>query len=77
MSRYTPGPGCTERYDFRPTEAEVAEVLELFKYDLEIPYNFEQTVLAYKPNGTRINMAKVGFINQRNKGFRIRENSKV
>jgi len=57
--RYTPGPGSAERWDFRPTEEEIAEVKNLFKNDFEIPYNFEQTALSYKPNGERLNMRNV------------------
>jgi len=58
-SRYTPGPGCTERYDFKPTEQEIQKVMDLFGNDLEIPYNFEQSALAYKPNGKRPNFNQV------------------
>ncbi len=57
--RYTPGPGCSERYDFRPTAQELADIDELFGKDLDIPYNFEQSVLAYRPTGTRPNFSQV------------------
>ena len=58
-SRYTPGPGGKERWDFRPTEEEVSEVKKLMKDDLEVPYNFEQTALAYKETGGKLNMRNV------------------
>ena len=58
-SRYTPGPGGKERWDFRPTEEEVSEVKKLLKDDLEVPYNFEQTALAYKETGGKLNMRNV------------------
>eukprot|EP00090_Calanus_glacialis_P038839 TRINITY_DN67686_c0_g1_i1.p1 TRINITY_DN67686_c0_g1~~TRINITY_DN67686_c0_g1_i1.p1 ORF type:complete len:515 (-),score=189.89 TRINITY_DN67686_c0_g1_i1:56-1600(-) len=57
--RYTPGPGSAERWDFRPTEEEIEEIEKLFKNDFEIPYNFEQTALSYKPTGERLNMRQV------------------
>ncbi|XP_023346155.1 lariat debranching enzyme [Eurytemora carolleeae] len=58
-TRYTPGPGSNERFDFQPTEAEIREIKELFKDDFEIPFNFEQSALAFKPTGARINMSQV------------------
>jgi len=58
-SRYTPGPGSSERFDFRPTEEEVASVKEVLKDDLEVPLNFERTALAYKDTGEKINMRNV------------------
>jgi hypothetical protein len=57
--RYTPGPGCSDRYDFRPTPEELAEIDKIFENDLEIPYNFEQSVLAYRPTGGRPNFSQV------------------
>lgn len=57
--RYTPGPGSSERFDFRPTDEEVASVKAMLKDDLEVPFNFEQTALAYKDTGERINMRNV------------------
>jgi len=57
--RYTPGPGSAERWDFRPTEEEIAEIKEIFKNDFDIPYNFEQTALSYKHTGDRLNMRQV------------------
>ena len=57
--RYTPGPGSSERFDFRPTDEEVASVKGLLKDDLEVPFNFEQTALAYKDTGEKINMRNV------------------
>ena len=58
-SRYTPGPGSSERYDFRPTEEEVSSVKAVLKDDLEVPLNFERTALAYKDTGEKINMRNV------------------
>lgn len=58
-TRYTPGPGCSERFDFTPTAEEIDEINNLFNNDLEIPYNFEQSVLGFRPNGARINMSQV------------------
>jgi len=58
-TRYTPGPGSSERWDFRPSEAEAGEVKSLLSGDLDIPYNFSQTALAYKETGARINMRNV------------------
>jgi len=49
--RYTPGPGSTERWDFTPTPEELAEVERRLGGDLDIPYNFEQTALAFRPSG--------------------------
>lgn len=60
--RYTPGPGSNERFDFQPTEAEIREIKELFKDDFEIPFNFEQSALAFKPTGARINMSQVNIL---------------
>jgi len=57
--RYTPGPGSAERWDFRPTEEEIEEVKKIFGNNFEIPYNFEQTALAYKNTGDKINMRQV------------------
>ena len=57
--RYTPGPGSVDKWDFRPSEQEVAEVKTLFKDDLDVPYNFEQTALAFRDTGERINMRNV------------------
>jgi len=57
--RYTPGPGCRERYDFTPTQQELEEVKRLMEGNLEIPYNFSQSVLAYKPSGQKPNISKV------------------
>jgi len=57
--RYTPGPGSTERYDFTPTSDERAEVDKLFNNDLDIPYNFEQSVLAYKCTPNKVQISKV------------------
>jgi len=58
--RYTPGPGSSERWDFRPTEEELREVEQIFNNDFDIPYNFEQTALSYKSTGdNRINMRGV------------------
>eukprot|EP00092_Neocalanus_flemingeri_P002869 GFUD01003067.1.p1 GENE.GFUD01003067.1~~GFUD01003067.1.p1 ORF type:complete len:534 (-),score=131.91 GFUD01003067.1:157-1701(-) len=57
--RYTPGPGSNERWDFRPTEEEVADVVKTFNNDFDIPYNFEQTALSYKATGDRLNMRQV------------------
>jgi len=58
-SRYTPGPGSSERFDFRPTEEEVSSVKAVLKDDLEVPLNFERTALAYKDTGEKINMRNV------------------
>jgi len=57
--RYTPGPGSAERWDFRPTELEIEEIKNIFKNDFDIPYNFEQTALSYKPSGQRPNLSNV------------------
>ena len=59
-TRYTPGPGSSERWDFRPSEEEAEQVRALFGGDLEVPFNFEQTALAFKETGARINMRNVG-----------------
>ena len=55
----TPGPGSKERWDFRPSGGDVADVKSMFKDDLEVPYNFEQTALAFKDTGERLNMRNV------------------
>jgi len=57
--RYTPGPGSSEKFDFRPTDEEVSSIISLLKNDLEVPFNFEQTALAYRDTGERINMRNV------------------
>ena len=57
--RYTPGPGTTERWDFSPSQEELTSVRERFSQDLEIPYNFEQTALAYRETGAKLNMRQV------------------
>eukprot|EP00088_Acartia_fossae_P049504 TRINITY_DN5455_c1_g1_i9.p1 TRINITY_DN5455_c1_g1~~TRINITY_DN5455_c1_g1_i9.p1 ORF type:complete len:543 (-),score=132.16 TRINITY_DN5455_c1_g1_i9:340-1968(-) len=57
--RYTPGPGCGERYDFTPTPGELENVKKMFDGCLDIPYNFAQSVLAYKPNGQRPKLSMV------------------
>ena len=57
--RYTPGPGSKDRWDFRPSSDEVELVKKMFKSDLEVPYNFEQTALAYKETGGKLNMRNV------------------
>merc|ERR1711934_622878 len=51
--RYPPGPGSSERWDFTPTAEEIAEVEKRLGGDLEVPYNFEQTALAFKWTGGR------------------------
>lgn len=51
--RYPPGPGSTERWDFTPTSEEIDEVKKRLGGDLEVPYNFEQTALAFKWTGGR------------------------
>ena len=58
-TRYTPGPGSSERWDFRPTEEDAEQVRALFSGDLEVPFNFQQTALAFKETGARINMRNV------------------
>ena len=58
-TRYTPGPGSSERWDFRPTEEEADQIKALFKGDLDVPYNFSQTALAFRETGARINMRNV------------------
>lgn len=58
-SRYPPGPGSSERWDFSPTPEELAEVEKRLGGDLEVPYNFEQTALAFKPSGGRVNLRNV------------------
>ena len=55
----TAGPGSKERWDFRPSAGDVADVKSMFKDDLEVPYNFEQTALAFKDTGERLNMRNV------------------
>jgi len=57
--RYTPGPGSAERWDFRPTEGEIEEIKNIMKNDFEIPYNFEQTALSFKPTGQKPNLRNV------------------
>ena len=58
-TRYTPGPGSSDRWDFRPTEEDAEQVRALFNGDLEVPFNFQQTALAFKETGARINMRNV------------------
>jgi len=60
-ARYTPGPGSAERYDFTPTDEELTEIDRIFGGDFEVPYNFEQTALAFRPpaNGGRPSVAGV------------------
>ena len=41
------------RWDFTPTAEEIAEVEKRLGGDLEVPYNFEQTALAFKWTGGR------------------------
>ena len=57
--RYTPGPGSKERWDFRPSPEDVADIKSMFKDDIDVPYNFEQTALAFKDTGERLNMRNV------------------
>jgi len=58
-SRYTPGPGSKDRWDFKPSSKEIEDIKSAFKDDLEVPYNFEQTALAYKDVGGKLNMRNV------------------
>jgi len=58
-TRYTPGPGSSDRYDFRPSEEELEAVFKLFDGDLEVPFNFEQNALPYKPTGQKPNLHKI------------------
>ena len=58
-ARYTPGPGSKDKWDFKPSEEEVSKIKTLFKGDLDVPYNFEQTALAYKETGAKLNMRNV------------------
>jgi len=58
-SRYPPGPGSSERWDFTPTDEELAEIEKRLGGDMEVPYNFEQTALAYKPAGGKPNLKNV------------------
>nr|SVE72953.1 EOG090X06RW [Ceriodaphnia reticulata] len=50
-TQYMPsgGPGCTERWDFHPTEEEIEKVNSVFGNDYKIPSNFVATVEAFKP----------------------------
>nr|SVE93028.1 EOG090X06RW [Moina brachiata] len=49
-SQYLPsgGPGCRERWDFTPSEKEIADVSECFQQDLRIPVNFVKTVEPFR-----------------------------
>jgi len=58
-SRYTPGPGCGERHNFVPTPEELEEVNQLFEEGFDIPYNFSQSVLAFKPTGQKPKISQV------------------
>ena len=58
-TRYTPGPGSSERWDFRPSEEDADKIKSLFSGDMDVPFNFSQTALAYKETGARINMRNV------------------
>uniref|UniRef100_A0A914CS51 Lariat debranching enzyme C-terminal domain-containing protein n=1 Tax=Acrobeloides nanus TaxID=290746 RepID=A0A914CS51_9BILA len=42
-----------ERWDFRPTDEEIAEVGELFEHDFKIPENFRQTAPPHQPTDKR------------------------
>lgn len=47
---YMPGPGCNERWDFRPTAQEVQAVRDDFGEFFKIPDNFERTAPPHNPN---------------------------
>uniref|UniRef100_A0A914D9U7 Lariat debranching enzyme C-terminal domain-containing protein n=1 Tax=Acrobeloides nanus TaxID=290746 RepID=A0A914D9U7_9BILA len=42
-----------ERWDFRPTDEEIAEVGELFEHNFKIPENFRQTAPPHQPTDKR------------------------
>jgi len=58
-TRYTPGPGSSDRYDFRPSEEELDQVFKRFDGDLEVPLNFEQNALPYRSTGQRPNLHNI------------------
>ncbi|CAM1307849.1 DBR1 (predicted) [Pycnogonum litorale] len=52
-SLFMPGPGCSERYNFEPTDDEMKEMDELFARDYGIPNNFVKTAPCYKRDTVR------------------------
>ncbi|KAJ9575911.1 hypothetical protein L9F63_007223 [Diploptera punctata] len=47
-NQYMPGPGCEERWDFRPTKEEMNFVHDKFDGNFVIPQNFTQTVVPFE-----------------------------
>uniref|UniRef100_A0A914V4A2 Ig-like domain-containing protein n=1 Tax=Plectus sambesii TaxID=2011161 RepID=A0A914V4A2_9BILA len=54
---YMPGPGGPdgERWNFRPSEDEVADVIRRFNDDLVVPDNFRRTAPPHRPTDTKRN----------------------
>lgn len=48
--QYMPGPGCSERWDFRASEQELDEIRQMFNNDFKVPLNFQRTVTPHDPN---------------------------
>ncbi|XP_076351145.1 lariat debranching enzyme isoform X2 [Tachypleus tridentatus] len=55
-SNYMPGPGCSERWDFSPTEQELHEIDEIFQGQYKIPQNFCLTAPAHDHRSSRKNV---------------------
>lgn len=51
---YMPGQGSNGRWIYTPTGDEKKQVLKKFNCDLQIPFNFAQTVKPYSPDATDI-----------------------
>ena len=45
--QHMPGPGYSQRFDFRPTDEELKVIRDLFKNDLTIPENFTRTAKVF------------------------------
>ncbi|XP_013785231.1 lariat debranching enzyme B-like [Limulus polyphemus] len=52
-SNYMPGPGCSERWDFSPTEQELHELDEKFQGQYKIPQNFCLTAPVHDHKSSR------------------------
>lgn len=68
-NHYMPGPGCSERWQFTPTQEEKDRLADTLNGDLFVPCNFQRTAPVYVPGSERSPSRAKPHINPQTESF--------